>query len=152
MTPRIVAILAFAALCALGLYETRAIDENGPEPTEASGGAEEGGAAAVAGGPDVDRYCELKQQLDRAGADFFREQRDVSRQEFQRAGREFLREQAAPLEELQQVAPGGIQDDIRIFVQSARAFLGGAEAGPAPSRGRAAERRLASFDRKSCGP
>jgi hypothetical protein len=150
MIARIVGIAAFAALAAFGLHETRATGERDPVPAPATSGPEDEPEAAAAGVTDVDRYCHLIRQLDRATAGFLREHRADSRRELERAGRAFLREQAAALEEVQDVAPDRIRDDTRTFVQVARAFLRGEQTGPTTAGERAAERRLAGFERKSC--
>ena len=153
MIPRVIALLAFAALAGFGLHETRAAGEIDTEAAETAAGAApapDPDPDPAAGTPDVERYCELSDELARAADEFFREQRDTGPREAKRAGREFVREQSPAFAEIKQVAPGAIRDDVITFVQGSRAFLLGTESGPSPAQARGAERRLAAFDRKSC--
>jgi hypothetical protein len=136
VTARVLAICAAAALIAFGVHETRSSGQS-PVPTPAD-------AHGLAG------YCELNGEVDREGAAFLREQRDATPGEFRVAAREFLREQAPDLAELQGIAPAEVRADLRLFISGSRAFLLGRDTSVTRAEWRAAERRLAAFDRAAC--
>jgi hypothetical protein len=148
MIPRAVGVLAFVALVAVGIHETRADDGDAL--------AVDGVAAPIArtetatSAPDLGRYCELREQLTRAAIAFFREQRGNGGEVAGSAGRQFLQEQASALTEIRQTAPAAVREDVHTFVQGSRAFFRGADAGPTRARSNAAERRLAAFEKRSC--
>jgi hypothetical protein len=136
VTARVVAICAAAALIAFGVHETRSSGES-PAP-------------APAGASGVAAYCELRGEVAREGAAFLRGQRDAEPGEFRAAASEFLHEQAPDLAELQGAAPAEVRADLRLFIRGSRALLLGTDTSVTRAERRAAERRLAAFDRAAC--
>jgi hypothetical protein len=107
------------------------------------------------GAPDatasVERYCELTRELDRAGEEFFEDLEkdpDATPKDYQAAERQLVEESEESLDELQDVAPAEIKDDVAILVQalSARAGL---EA-EVPPNAEAAETRITKFEKQNC--
>jgi hypothetical protein len=132
--------LALAAVFALALVAAGCGDDDEdttPEPTAPTA--------------DVGRYCELAQELDRAGTKHFKplEQRDASRKQFEAAEREFAEQNAELFDEIQQVAPAEIQAEIEVLVAGQRARAGLAEA-PDHKEERAAERTVQQFEQRNC--
>ena len=76
-------------------------------------------AAETTASADVDRYCELTKQLDEAGSEAFRElEQDpkATEKDFEEAEADFVRQHQAELDELAEVAPEEIQDDVPVLV------------------------------------
>ena len=107
------------------------------------------------GAPDatasVERYCELTRELDRAGGEMFEELEkdpDASPKDFRAAERQLVEESEESLDELQEVAPAEIKDDVTSLVQalSARAGLDA----KVPPDAEAAETRVTKFEKQNC--
>jgi hypothetical protein len=101
---------------------------------------------------NVQRYCDLLRQLDRAGTQFFRrlEEENASHKEFEAAEKEFVEQHEADLRALQRAAPESIRNDTRTVLDAQRA-----RAGLTPPvnqrRAEAAEKRIRAFERRHCG-
>jgi hypothetical protein len=107
------------------------------------------------GAPDatasVERYCELTRELDRAGTEIFEDlEKDpnATPKDFEAAERQLVEENKESLEDLQEVAPAEIKNDVAILVEALRARAGleaevraGAEA---------AETRIDKFEKPNC--
>ena len=108
-------------------------------------------AAETAATPDLTRYCELVEQLGRAGEELFAEVEsnpDASREDFEAAELELVEGQALTLEELTSVAPEEISADVELVVLSLRARAGLVEQAPAGAA--AAEKRVTTFEKQNC--
>ena len=128
--PRLIAVAAIA-LVPLGCGD----DDDGGSDTTAS----------------VARYCELTQELDKAGEKAFKDlenDSDATRKDFVAAERQFVEENQESLEAVQDVAPAEITDDVAILVKALRARAG-LEAG-IPSEADAAEGRINKFEKENC--
>lgn len=115
-----------------------------------AGEDEQGGGGATA---DVDRYCELSQQLDEAGSQAFRElEQDPSatREDFEQAEADFVREHEAELEEITQVAPPEIQNEVQVLISSIRGRAGLEEQAPDEQAERQADQTIRRFERQNC--
>jgi hypothetical protein len=102
---------------------------------------------------DVDRYCELSQQLDEAGSDAFRElEQDpgATEQDFEQAEAEFVRGHEAELDELAEVAPEEIQADVAVLLASLRGRAGLEEQPPDDQAAEKAEKTVQRFERENC--
>jgi hypothetical protein len=112
---------------------------------------EEGGeTTAVA---DIDRFCELTKQLDQAGTEAFEELEqdpEATREDFEQAEAEFLQEHEAELDEIQQVAPEEIQNEIQVVIAGTRGRAGLEENPPEQQEERAAEEAIRQFERENC--
>jgi non-homologous end joining protein Ku len=109
---------------------------------------DEGAPAAEA---SVERYCELSRQLDRAGQKVFEDLEqdpEATSKDFEAAERQLVEENEEPLQEIQEVAPAEIRDDVATLVQALRARAGLGE--PPQANSGAAERRITEFERESC--
>jgi hypothetical protein len=134
--------LALVALLALGLVAAGCGDDDDEET-----------AAQTEATADVDRYCELARQLDKAGEKQFAqlEEQELSRKEFEEAEVELFREHEAELEELQQVAPPEIQADVETLVARFRARAGLGDDAPTVKQEEVAEERVTQFEEENCG-
>ena len=102
---------------------------------------------------DVDRYCELTQQLDKAGSEAFRELEqdpDATEQDFEQAEAEFVRQNEAELDELAEVAPEEIQEEVAVVLASLRGRAGLEEQPPDDQMSQKAEQALQRFERENC--
>jgi hypothetical protein len=130
--------LAVAALLLLAVAGCGGDDGNGGETTAAA---------------DLDRYCELTQQLDQAGTEAFRELEqdpEATREDFEQAEADFVREHDAELDEIVEVAPAEIQDEIQVVIAATRGRAGLEEQPPAKQDERVAERTVQRFERENC--
>jgi hypothetical protein len=133
--------LALVALLALGLVAAGCGDDDEEEPAQPEATA------------DVDRYCELARQLDKAGDKVFArlEEQEASRNEFKEAEAELFRTNEAEIEELQQVAPPEIQADVETLVARFQARAGLGDDAPTVKQREVAEERVTQFEEENCG-
>ena len=115
-------------------------------------GDDDESAGKAVEGPDVERYCELSAELDRAGSESFRElEKDpqASKADFEAAEREFVESNQANLDETAQVAPEEISQDVETLIASLRARAGlGTEVDEAEAG--SAEKRVQAFEQENC--
>lgn len=101
---------------------------------------------------DLQKYCALSEELDRAGGDAFRELEqdpDATPEDFEAAEREFVDSHEAQIDELQAVAPLEIAEDVQTLAESVRARAGlGAEVDEEEAG--AAEERVQGFEKQTC--
>jgi hypothetical protein len=118
----------------------------------ACGGDDDGEGQDIATTGDVERYCELSAELDRAGEAAFGElERDpnATPEEFRAAERELVEGQEAEIQELQDAAPAEIVEDVETLSDALRARAGlGPQVDEAEAA--AAERRVQEFEKRSC--
>ena len=116
----------------------------------AVGCGEDGGDETAAA--DVERYCELTAELDRAGTKALAKlERDpeATDEDFERAERELVQSHEAEIEEVQDVAPSEIAESVRMQVRAIRARAGLSE--PVDeAEARVAERRVQQFEKQNC--
>lgn len=118
-------------------------------------GACEGGVGsqqAAVGEADLERYCELSQQLDQVGeqeidVDF--ESATPDREAVQSEFSDFVESQNDQLEELQRVAPEEISDDVDTVVSTIREVSESGDLSAFDESGEA-EERLREFEREQC--
>jgi hypothetical protein len=111
-------------------------------------GGDEGAPEATA---NVERYCELTRELDRVGGEIFEDLEkdpDATPKDFQAAERQLVEESEESLDELQDVAPAEIKDDVAILVQALSA-RSGLEA-EVPPNAEVAETRITKFEKQNC--
>jgi hypothetical protein len=80
--------------------------------------------ASTAAAPDLDRYCELVDELDAASAAIFGEfegDAQLSEADIAEAQQRFFDENEDQIEELERVAPNEIRDDVELSIESTRA-------------------------------
>jgi hypothetical protein len=114
---------------------------------------DDGGGGDTTASADVDRYCELSKQLDEAGSEAFRELEqdpDATEQDFEQAEADFVRQNEAELDELAQVAPDEIQEDVDVLLAALRGRAGLEETPPDEDAAEEAERALTRFERNNC--
>jgi hypothetical protein len=101
---------------------------------------------------DLERFCALSEELDRAGADAFRELEqdpDATPEDFEAAERELVESHEAQIDELQEVAPPEIAEDARTLAEALRARAGlGAKVDEGEAE--AAEQRVQRFEKQNC--
>jgi len=110
-------------------------------------------AADTTASADVGRYCELTKQLDEAGSEAFRElEQDpkATQKDFEEAEADFVRQHEADLDELAEVAPEEIQDDVPVLVAGLRGRAGLEEQPPDDQELKKAERAITRFERTNC--
>ena len=101
---------------------------------------------------DVDRYCELTNQLDEAGSEAFREleqDSEATQKDFEEAEADFVRQHEAELDELAEVAPEEIQDDVPVLLAGLRGRAG-LEEPPDDQELKKAEKAITRFERQNC--
>ena len=115
-------------------------------------GDDDEGADESAAGPDVERFCELSAEGDRAGEEAFRDLENdpqASKADFEAAEREFVESNQALFDELVEVAPEEISGDVDTLIASVRARAGlGPEVDEAEAG--AAEKRVTAFEKQNC--
>jgi len=142
MTRTQLAPLALAAAAVLALSAC-----GDDEPSAAASSAT---TAAEAAGGDVDRYCELTAELDAKGETLFADlPQDAPPEEVQRLEQQLLEEVAPSFEELIEVAPDAIEDDVPILLDGIRARAATGE-DPNQEASSAAEERILAFEEANC--
>ena len=114
-------------------------------------GDDDGDDGAPAATASVERYCELTRELDQAGGKVFEELEkdpDATPKDFQAAERQLVEDNEESLDELQEVAPVAIKDDVASLVHALNARAG-LEA-KVPQDADAAETRITKFEKQNC--
>jgi hypothetical protein len=102
---------------------------------------------------DVDRYCALTAELDRAGREQFEAlERDPSatEEQFEAAERELVEDNEEQLAELVAVAPEEIESHVEVLIGALRERAGLDAEDTDPAAVRDAERALARFEQENC--
>ena len=100
---------------------------------------------------DVERYCELVDELDQAGSDAFEGLDETSTDEdFAEAERQFLEDNADAFEELEDVAPEEIADDIDTLLEAQEERAAGGEQEETSEDVSDAEERVGEFEDENC--
>ena len=125
---------------------------DGDDQSPAEGTAETSGGSKEADAGDVERYCAITKELDRAGSEFFKElEQDPSAtaKDYQEAEADFIEEYEAELNELASEAPPEIQEDLRVLLA---ALKGRAGLGPAVDKEEAleAQANIQKFEKAEC--
>lgn len=113
-------------------------------------GGDDGGDAAA--GPDPERYCELVAELQEAGGKAFDEvqaDKDATEQDFASASKEFTEDSEEAFEEMVEVAPKEIKEDVEILIASIRGQSGLGEEVP-KDEATAAEERIRAWEEENC--
>ena len=105
----------------------------------------------TAASADLDRFCELGRQLDEEGTKVFGEleqDKNATQEDFEQAEADFIEDNAAVLDEVTQVAPEEIKDQVEVLVQAqrARAGLGDEPEGDEQK----AEQEIQKFESENC--
>lgn len=115
-------------------------------------GDDENGAGEDVAGPDLERYCELSAELDRAGEEAFRDLENdpqATAEDFKAAERDLVEDNEEQLDEIVQAAPEEISQDAETLQASLRARAGlGGDVDEAEAA--AAEKRVQAFDKENC--
>ena len=112
----------------------------------------DGGSGGDAAGSDAERYCELVAELEVAGREAYAEveaDANATEEDFVAASRAFTESSQEEFDELIEVAPAEIKDDVRILIESIR---GQAGEGPEVPTDEAspAEQRIESYEGENC--
>jgi hypothetical protein len=108
---------------------------------------------STASGPDLARYCDLSAQLDQAGKEQFQglgNDPHASRQDYEAAERELVEKNSDLLDEIQQVAPTEIQDQVTTLIASLRVRAGLSDQNIDPAQGKDAEKAVVGFEKQNC--
>ena len=95
----------------------------------------------------------MAKQLDEAGSEAFRELEqdpEATEKDFEEAEADFVRQHEAELDELAEVAPEEIQDDVPVLLASLRDRAGLEEQPPDDQELKKAERAITRFERENC--
>jgi hypothetical protein len=115
-------------------------------------GDDDNGESDDVAGADLERYCQLSADLDRAGQEAFQKlEKDpqATEKDFEAAEKEFVESNQAQIDELEQVAPEEISKDTETLLNGLRARAGlGPEVDEAQEK--AAETRVTSFEKQNC--
>ena len=115
---------------------------------------------AVACGDDddeasnVERYCELVQELDNSGSEAFadiEEDGSATEEDFAEAERQFVEAHQDDFDELREVAPDEIADDIDVLLAAQEERAAGGEQEEVSDEVVAAEERVGAFEDANCG-
>ena len=115
---------------------------------------------AVACGDDddeassVERYCELVQELDEAGSEAFadlEEDESATEEDFAEAERQFVEDHQDDFDELREVVPDEIADDIDVLLAAQEERAAGGEQEEVSDEVVAAEERVGAFEEANCG-
>jgi hypothetical protein len=112
---------------------------------------DEGGGGSTA--DTIERYCRLSANLDRAGADVFREVEadpQATPDDFRRAEAEFVNQYADELNAIAEAAPDELSDDAAVLVEAVRARAGLGEEPPDEQAAAKAERAVNRFEMENC--
>lgn len=104
-------------------------------------------------GGDVERYCELVDELDQAGSEFFaalEEDESATDEDYADAEQQFIDDHADDFEELRDVAPAEIADDIDVLLTAQEQRAAGGDQEEASEEAAAAEERVVSFEDANC--
>lgn len=102
----------------------------------------------------VERYCELVQELDEAGSEAFaalEEDETADDEDFAEAERQFLEANEANFDELREVAPEEISDDVGVLLTAQEQRAAGGEQEETSDEVAAAEERITAFEEENCG-
>ena len=113
-------------------------------------GDDDGAGSAV--GPDPERYCELVEELEEAGGKAFdavQADKDATEEDFAAASKEFAADSEEAFDELIEVAPEEIEEDVEVLVASIRGQAGLGEDVP-KEEAVAAEDRIRSWEEENC--
>jgi hypothetical protein len=138
--------LAFV-LCAVA-FAACGDDDDGSTSTVA---APDPGPSAAA--PDPARYCELSRELDRAGSEAFEaleSDPNTTREDIEAAERSLVETNEDTLNEIQEVAPPEIQDQVATLILSLRARAGLTDDQVDRAAAAQAEEAIATFERQNC--
>ena len=103
-------------------------------------------------GPDPERYCELVAELEVAGGKAFDEveaDEDATEEDFAAASKEFTEDSQEAFDEMIEVAPEEIKEDVEVLVGSIRGQSGLGDEVP-KEEAVAAEDRLRSWEEENC--
>ena len=101
----------------------------------------------------ADRYCELVQELDEAGSEAFaelEEDESATDEDFAEAERQFLDDHQSDFDELREVAPDEIADDIDVLLAAQEERAAGGEQEETSDAVAAAEERVIAFEQEHC--
>ena len=102
----------------------------------------------------VERYSELVQELDEAGSEAFadlEEDESATEEDFAEAERRFVDDHQDDFDELREVAPDEIADDIEVLLAAQEERAAGGEQEEASDEVVAAEERVGAFEASNCG-
>ena len=132
--------LAFGTAVAVGVA---ACGDDEPARTEPA-------AATAAETGDVKRYCELTAELDAVGEQIFADMPEEATPEDAMQREQQLVAQSAPqMEELVEVAPEEIAEDVSVLLDGLRARAATGE-DPDQETASAAEERILAFEEENC--
>jgi hypothetical protein len=103
---------------------------------------------------DVDRYCELVDELDAAGSEAFAEvesDESATEEDYAAAEAEFVEANESSFEELREVAPEEIEDDIATLLAAQDERAAGGEQEEMGADVAEAEERVVTFEEENCG-
>lgn len=100
---------------------------------------------------DVERFCELNRELDRAGDEAFKDiPENASEEDIRAAIKRLLDDNRDKIDEIEQVAPEEIRDDVRTFVDAQERAVEEGEAA-FTDEVQQAEKELDEFEKRECG-
>jgi hypothetical protein len=103
----------------------------------------------------VEAYCDQSAELDEAGGEAFsalEEDPDATEQDYLDAEKEFIEDHRSELEELRDVAPDEIRDDVDTLIQGLLDIVDtGEDAREGNEEFAAAEERVVAFEDANCG-
>ena len=131
-------VLAIALTATLGLVACGNDEEREEEATASA---------------DLARYCELSQELDRAGTEAFKsleQDPNATPEDYAEVEADFVREIDLKLDELAAAAPEEIHEEAQILVASVRARGGLEDQPPDEQEARQAEATIKRFEKDNC--
>jgi hypothetical protein len=104
-------------------------------------------------GGNVERYCELVEELDQAGTEAFaalEADESATDEDYAAMESQFLEEHADDFDELREVAPDEIADDVDVILTAQEERAAGGEQEEPSEAASAAEERIGEFEDANC--
>lgn len=104
-------------------------------------------------GGNVERYCELVAELDEAGSEAFAALEDdesATDEDFAETERQFIEDHADDFDELRDVAPDEIADDVDVLLGAQEERAAGGEQEETSDEVSQAEERVGEFEGANC--
>lgn len=138
-----------------GAFEEGADVSSPPPDSSEPGTSGPGSSGPPETGPDanVERYCALVQELDEAGADAFAEleaDESATDEDFAAAERQFIEDHQDKFDELRDIAPEEIANDVDVLLAAQEQRAAGGEQEDVAPEVAAAEERIGAFEDEHC--
>ena len=119
----------------------------------AAGCGDDDDGEGVGDGGDLERYCELVDELDAAGTEMFaplEADENATEEDFEEAERQFVEDHEDDFDELREVVPDEIADDIEVLLDAQDERASGGDQEETSDEAATAEERVEAFETANC--